>query len=103
MTERSRRTTRLVAGLAISAAVTAAISGCGVKNLPVAPQTGKTPSVVAEQQQSGDTNFLGSSGGDGVKVDRISSVQTDNVVSAAAVTRNTGTRARPFFLDGLLN
>ena len=103
MTKRLRRTMRQAGWLAGFAFVTAAVSACGVKNLPVAPQTGKTPSVVETEKQSGDTTLFGGSKGTAVRIDRISSIQSDNVVSAAAVTRNPNAPRRPFLLDPLLN
>lgn len=103
MTERLRRTMRRTGRLGIFAVVTAAVSACGVKNLPVAPQTGATPNIVATEQQSGDTTLFGGSEGTAVRIDRISSIQSDNVVSAAAVTRNPEASRRPFLLDPLLN
>ncbi len=103
MTERLRRTMKLAGRLAGFAVMMSAVSACGVKNLPVAPQTGKTPNVIATEQRSGDTTLFGGSKGTAVRIDRISSIQSDNVVSAAAVTRNTDAPKRPFILDPLLN
>ena len=62
-----------------------------------------TPNIVATEQRSGDTTLFGGDKGTAVRIDRISSIQSDNVVSAAAVTRNPEAAKRPFILDPLLN
>lgn len=100
MTERSS----LAAKPALIVAVLSVLGGCGVKNLPVAPDTNEVPSVVTEQTRGGTTNVLGSGEtGTAVRAARISDVQNDNMVSAAEVTRNKDASGKRFFLDPLLN
>lgn len=100
MTERSS----LAAKPVLILAALSVLGGCGVKNLPVAPDTNEVPAVVAEQTQGGTTKVLGSGEtGTAVRAARISDVQNDNMVSAAEVTRNKDASGKRFFLDPLLN
>ena len=83
------------------------LAGCGVKNAPVAPQSGTTPSAVAgEETQSVQVSPFGG-GQDEADVElrarRLTDNSTNVTVSAAEVTRNPRAEEESFFLDGLLN
>ncbi|HEX2019180.1 MAG TPA: hypothetical protein VGO17_09615 [Aurantimonas sp.] len=100
MTDRSRR----AAAVVLIMAGAALLGGCGVKNMPVAPASGQTPDVVTDGQAAGGSSVLGD--GDAastVRSQRISSVQNDNMVSAAEITRNSPAAGSSFILDPLLN
>ncbi|MCQ0987675.1 hypothetical protein [Jiella marina] len=84
-----------------------ALAGCGVKNAPVAPQSGQTPSAIAgDETQSVQVSPFGG-GQDEADVDlrarRLTDNSTNVTVSAAEVTRNPKAEENRFFLDWLLN
>ena len=100
MTDRSRRAATVVLVMA-SAAL---LGGCGVKNMPVAPESGAAPVVVTDGQAAGSGSILGSGNtASTVSTERISAVESDNIVSAAEVTRNPSSAGSSFILDPLLN
>ena len=100
MTDRSRRAATVV----LVMASTALLGGCGVKNMPVAPESGSTPVVVTDGQAASGGSVLGSgTTASTVSSQRISAVQSDNIVSAAEVSRNPASAGSSFILDPLLN
>ncbi|NDV88736.1 hypothetical protein GTW51_18720 [Aurantimonas aggregata] len=101
MTDRSRRAATVVLVMAGAAL----LGGCGVKNMPVAPDSDGTPTVVTTEGNTATGNsILGSgSGASTVSSERISAIEDDNIVSAAEVSRNPASAGSTFILDPLLN
>ena len=81
------------------------LAGCGVKNLPQAPNSDGPPTAVVEPQQGANPEFLGASSSQTrfTPVTRITAVDSDETVSAAEVSRRPNAPTKPFFLDTLLN
>lgn len=100
MTDRSKRAATIVLVMAGAGL----LGGCGVKNMPVAPESGSTPAVVTDGQAATSGSIIGSgTAASTVRSQRISAVQSDNIVSAAEVSRNPASAGSSFFLDPLLN
>ena len=87
--------------------VALALTACGVKNLPQAPEGNATQGVVLEPERAGNGVLIGGSAKtvDPTRGPRISSVGSsyDDQVTAAEVSRVPGATRKSFFLDPLLN
>ena len=81
-------------GPAILLTALAALTGCGVKNLPQAPGSDRPPVAVVETEASGATLLSGST--------PVATVSSENAVSPAEVQRNPNAPSG-FILDPLLN
>lgn len=84
--------------LALTAAL--ALTGCGRKNLPVAPQPLTTP---LGQSQTPNTNNAPSSTANFQRAARLSPTGSNRTVSPAEVSQNPGAPKKSFPLDFLLN
>ncbi|MBC8130759.1 MAG: hypothetical protein H7Y08_10625 [Rhizobiaceae bacterium] len=77
-----------------------ALSGCGRKNLPVAPRPVTTP---LGQSQTPNTDNAPSSTANFQRAARLSATGSNLTVSPAEVSQNPGAPKRSFPLDFLLN
>ncbi|RFC64077.1 hypothetical protein DYI37_06860 [Fulvimarina endophytica] len=85
-----------------------ALSACGVKGLPNAPESDRPPVGITEADQSGGTQIIGMNRTrttSPLAAPRIGQVTTgsERQVGASEIARTPGATRKSFFLDPLLN